>query len=123
MIAYLPPKSLLRHVQWWLALCVALPACSLIGLRRQVVKMEAHGAITIQVTPPPHGSTPTYAVAWTVKNGERKESAGLQRVRPDGLASFSLLASHTYSVGAFTDENGNLAYDAGEPLAFVKDVK
>ncbi len=66
---------------------------------------------------------PTYAVAWIVENGQRKASAGFQRVRPDGLASFSLLANRTYRVGAFTDENGNRAYDAGEPLAFLKDVK
>ena len=58
-----------------------------------------------------------------MENGERKASAGFQRVRPDGLASFSLLADRTYRVGAFTDENGNHAYDAGEPLAFLKDVK
>ena len=124
MIFYLLSKTLLRHFRWGLALCVTLlPSCSIIGLRSHVEKMEAHGAITIQVIPPPKGSAPTYALAWIMENGERKASAGFQRVRPDGLASFSLLTSHTYRVGAFTDENGNRAYDAGEPLAFVKDVR
>ena len=41
----------------------------------------------------------------------------------DGFASFILLADRTYRVGAFTDENGNRAYDAGEPLAILKEVK
>lgn len=124
MISYLLRKSLSRHFRCSLAFCVALlPACSIIGLRRQVEKLEAHGAITIQVTPPPQGKAPTYAVAWTVENGQRKDSAGFQKVRPDGLASFSLIADRTYRVGAFTDENGNHAYDAGEPLAFLKDIR
>ena len=125
MLSDFPAKSLLRHFRSGLAFfCVALlPSCSILGLRRQVEKMEAHGAITIQVIPAPKANVPTYALAWIMENGERKASAGFQRVRPDGLASFSLLTSHTYRVGAFTDENGNRAYDAGEPLAFVKDVK
>jgi pimeloyl-ACP methyl ester carboxylesterase len=58
-----------------------------------------------------------------MENGGRKDSAGFQRVRPDGLASFNLRLDSVYRVGAFTDENGNRAYDAGEPLDFVKDVK
>lgn len=123
MMSFLP-ISFSRRFWWWFAFAVALlPSCSIIGLKRQVEKMEAHGAITIQVTPPPQGGSPTYAVAWRVENGQRKDSAGLQKVRPDGLASFSLLAGQTYRVGAFTDENGNYAYDAGEPLAVLKDIK
>lgn len=58
-----------------------------------------------------------------MKDGRAQASVGFQRVRPDGLASFSLLADRTYRVGAFTDENGNRAYDAGEPLAILKEVK
>ncbi len=117
-------KSWPRPSWCWLALCLALlPSCALIGLRRQVDALHAHGAITIRLVPPPQGSAPTYALAWIMEGGQRKASAGLQRVRPDGLASFSLLADRTYRVGAFTDENGNHAYDAGEPLAFLKDIK
>src|SRR5438046_5342199 len=124
MISGLPLKSLSRSFRWSLAFCVVLlPACSIIGLRREVEKLEAHGAITIQLTPPPQGKAPTYAVAWTIENGQRKDSAGFQKVRPDGLASFSLIADRTFYVGAFTDENGNRAYDAGEPLAFLKDIR
>jgi pimeloyl-ACP methyl ester carboxylesterase len=83
--------------------------------------MEAHGAVTIQVSPPPVGSAPTYAVVYTDDNGER-ESAGFQQVRPDGLTSFSLIADHSYTIGAFTDENRNSHYDAGEPGALVSGV-
>lgn len=116
-------KNFIRHARWLLAFCVVLLAgCSILGLRRQVEKLEAHGGITIQLVPAPKAEPPTYALAWIVENGQ-KASAGFQRVRPDGIASFSLLASHTYRVGAFTDENGNRAYDAGEPLAFIENVK
>ena len=116
-------KIFANGLQWCLGLCVVLPACSIIGLRRQVEKLEARGAITIQVIPAPKAIPPTYALAWVMENGERKASAGFQRVRPDGIASFSLLTNQTYRVGAFTDENGNRAYDAGEPLAFVRDLR
>jgi pimeloyl-ACP methyl ester carboxylesterase len=44
-------------------------------------------------------------------------------VRPDGLASFNLIADRAYSVGAFTDENRNGHYDAGEPGALATGVK
>ncbi len=75
------------------------------------------------MVPAPGTSVPTYALAWIMKNGRPKASVGFQRVRPDGFASFSLLADRTYRVGAFTDENGNRSYDAGEPLAILKEVK
>lgn len=85
--------------------------------------MESRGGITIRVTPPPDGKAPTYAVAWRMENMAHKDSAGFQQVRPDGVASFNLRLDNVYRVGAFTDENGNRAYDAGEPLDFLKDVK
>ena len=106
------------------AICLPLlSSCSILGLRKQVQQLEAHGAITVRVSPLPKGPAPTYALAWIVENGVRTESAGFQTVRPDGLAAFTLLADRTYHVGAFTDENGNRAYDAGEPLAVLKDLQ
>ena len=105
-------------------LCIPLLAsCSILGLRKQVGTLEKYGAATLVISPPPAGPAPTYALAWTFENGERKESAGFQRLRADGIASMGLRADRLYRIGAFTDENDNGKYDAGEPLAVVKDVK
>jgi pimeloyl-ACP methyl ester carboxylesterase len=109
-----------------IALLLALPllsSCSLLGLRKQVDALEARGGVTLEVTNMPDGTRPTYALAWRMENGLRKDSAGFQKVRPDGIASFNLNLDSTYRVGAFTDENDNHHYDAGEPLDFVKDVQ
>ena len=84
--------------------------------------MEAHGAIAVQVSPV-LSTAPTYALAWTSVNGEKPESAGLQQVGPDGVASFLLRIDRTYAVGAFTDENRNNAYDVGEPADYIRDVR
>lgn len=100
-----------------------LSSCAILGLRKQVETMEERGGITIQVTPPPKGDKPTYALAWRMENGTRKDSAGFQQVRGDGLASFNLNMENSYRVGAFTDENNNDAYDAGEPLGMQMEVK
>jgi pimeloyl-ACP methyl ester carboxylesterase len=105
------------------SLCLGLlSSCSLLGLRKQVENLEAHGGVTLQIVPPPKGPAPTYALAWRMEKEERKDSAGVQQVREDGLASFHLRLGEVYRVGAFTDENGNLKFDAGEPLAVVRDV-
>ncbi len=107
-----------------LALCIALfSSCGVVGLRRHINELESRGSIAVRVTPPPDRGAPTYALAWRMENGVRKDSAGFQRVRANGLAAFSLKLSQAYRVGAFTDENDNGKYDAGEPLDFVKDVK
>ena len=105
-----------------IAACL-LSSCSIIGLRRHVETLEARGGITVQVSPAPKGDAPTYALAWRMENGARKDSAGFQPVRADGFASFNLCMADTYRVGAFTDENRNGAYDAGEPLGLINDVK
>ncbi|QIF01496.1 alpha/beta fold hydrolase [Roseimicrobium sp. ORNL1] len=104
------------------SLALLLPSCSLLGLRQQVESLEAQGGIAIQVTPPPKGPAPTYALAWRMEGDKRKDSAGFQEVREDGLAAFHLRLGQVYRVGAFTDENKNQKYDAGEPLGFLKDV-
>ncbi|MEO8616789.1 MAG: alpha/beta fold hydrolase [Luteolibacter sp.] len=100
-----------------------LNSCSIIGLRQHVETLEQRGGVTFQVTPPPKGKVPTYALAWRMENGQRKDSAGFQQIRADGIASFNLRLDSIYQIGAFTDENGNRAYDAGEPLAVQPDVK
>lgn len=100
-----------------------LSSCSILGLRKQVTKLEERGGIAVQITPAPKGPAPTYAVAWRMENGQRKDSAGFQQVRADGFAAFELNLGNTYRVGAFTDENHNGAYDAGEPLGMQKEVK
>lgn len=84
--------------------------------------MEQHGSVIVQVSPPPNGAAPTYAAAWTTTEDGNVESAGFQRLRADGFASFSLLTNRTYCVGAFTDENGNGDYDPGEPAGYVAEV-
>lgn len=100
-----------------------LSSCNLLGLRKHVEQLEERGGIAIQVTPAPRSEAPTYAVAWRMENGQRKDSAGFQQVRADGFAAFELSLNSVYRIGAFTDENHNGAYDAGEPLGIQKDVK
>ncbi|RBP38034.1 alpha/beta hydrolase family protein DUF915 [Roseimicrobium gellanilyticum] len=97
-----------------------LSSCGLIGLRQHVETLETMGGITMEVTPHPTAAHPTYALAWRMENGSRKDSAGFQRVREDGIAALNLRMDSAYRVGAFTDENGNGAYDAGEPLGYLK---
>ncbi len=101
----------------------ALNACGLVGLRQQVESLESMGSITVEITPHPASDHPTYALAWRMEDGARKDSAGFQRVRADGIAAFSLKLDSVFRVGAFTDENGNGAFDAGEPLDFIKDAR
>jgi pimeloyl-ACP methyl ester carboxylesterase len=84
--------------------------------------MEAHGGIVVQVSPLPKGSIPTYALVWSRGDDGELESAGFQRLPSGGIAAFSLLTNHYYSVGAFTDENKNGKYDAGEPFGRIENV-
>lgn len=105
-----------------LLMAALLPSCGLIGLRQHVETLESRGNVTVRVQPAPRQQPPTYALAWRMENGTRKDSAGFQQVPANGIASFNLNLDHVYRVGAFTDDNGNRAYDAGEPLDFIKDV-
>ena len=104
-------------------LVLSLTSCSVLGLKKEVEIMEQRGGVTIQVTPAPVGKAPTYAAAWRVVDGVPKDSAGFQVVRSDGIAAFSLRTDTSYRVGAFTDENGNGALDAGEPFGRQLDVR
>ena len=104
-------------------LVLSLTSCSVLGLKKEVEIMEQRGGVTIQVNPAPVGEAPTYAAAWRVVDGVLKDSAGFQVVRSDGFAAFSLRSDTTYRVGAFIDENGNGALDAGEPFGRQLDVR
>ena len=104
-------------------LLFVLSSCSIIGLKKQVETLEQRGGVTVLVSPLPKGDAPTYALAWRMENGQRKDSAGFQQVRADGFAAFNLALGNVYRVGAFTDENGNHAYDAGEPLGLEPEVR
>jgi pimeloyl-ACP methyl ester carboxylesterase len=97
-------------------------SCSFLGLRQQVVKLGAHGSVTIEVSPTPAGTPPTYALAWTRAESGELESAGFQTVGANGIVSFSLLLKHVYGIVVFTDENRNGKYDANEPMACLTNV-
>jgi pimeloyl-ACP methyl ester carboxylesterase len=99
-----------------------LSSCQIFGLRQHVETMEAFGVVAIRVSPLPTDAAATYALAWTSENGELR-SAGVYRVTPDGIAAFTLRTDRSYTVGAFTDENANHSYDAGEPADYVRGVR
>jgi len=105
----------------FVVMAALLCSCQIVGLRKHVETMESFGVVTVQVSPLPTNAAPTYALAWTSENGELR-SVGLQRMRSDGLASFTLRTGISYTVGAFTDENGNRGYDSGEPADYRRGV-
>jgi pimeloyl-ACP methyl ester carboxylesterase len=105
------------------ALVPFLPACSIIQLQRQVVRLDQHGAIGVVITPRPADQFPTYAFAWTRGKSDELESAGFQKLRDIGIASFDLLMNHEYGIAVFTDENANGQYEPGEPAAFQENVR
>lgn len=117
--------SILRSINLGLILFASsvVTSCKIVGLHGHLKTLEERGGVTVQVTPPPKGRAPTYALAWRMEDGQRKDSVGFQRVRPDGIASFNLRLDRSFEIGAFTDENGNHAYDAGEPVAIQLGVK
>ena len=119
-----PPQAA-RLVQLALLfVCVALvSSCGIVGLKTHLKEMESHGLVVIRVSPPPDAQVPTYALAWRMAHGVPKDAAGIQRVRADSVVGFSLKRDETFWVGAFTDENGNGKYDAGEPADLLKDMK
>jgi pimeloyl-ACP methyl ester carboxylesterase len=92
------------------------------GLKRNVLKINERGVIYLKVVSPP-GSAPTYAFASPAANTSAVNAiVGFQHVGSDGVVGFLLLQSHRYNIGAFTDLNGNGAYDPGEPVALLKDI-
>ena len=71
---------------------------------------------------PVSGTAPTYALAWAQNAAGTNEMVGFQRLEADGVAVFLLLESHRYSIGAFTDLNGDGRYDGGEPMDYFKGI-
>ncbi len=112
---------------WWrvplaLAIAALVSSCSLLGVKQEVKNLSAHGIITVQVTPVVE-SAPTYALAWIRAASGTNEMIGFQRVGTNGFAVFLLRQNRTYGLAAFTDRNGNGAYDGGEPVAYVKNLR
>ena len=97
-------------------------SCSLLSVKQEVKDLSAHGLITVQVTPIVE-SAPMYALAWTKTASGTNEMIGFQPVGEHGLALFLLRQNRTYNLGAFTDLNRNGAYDEGEPVAYVKNLR
>ena len=112
-----------RHLALLGVTTLLLSSCQIFGLHEHVETMEAFGVVTIQVSPVPSGTAPTYALAWTSDKGGELESAGFHQLPSGGIAAFTLRTDRVYTVGAFTDTNGNGSYDAGEPGDYVKGVK
>ena len=100
-----------------------LCSCSIIGLKRQVTKLEQRGTIGVVLSTPPGRSFPTYAFAWTRDQSNQLASVGFQTVGDIGIAPFNLLASHDYGIAVFTDENRSGNYERGEPLAYQENVR
>jgi pimeloyl-ACP methyl ester carboxylesterase len=118
------PSKIVPIIIYSFSLIIALLccSCSVLGLKSHITKMEQYGSVVIQVSPPPDHIVPTYALAWTPTETGELQSAGFQRLRADGFAAFSLQTNQTYSVGVFTDENGNGKFDVGEPAGIVTNV-
>ena len=100
-----------------------LCSCSIIGLKRQVIKLEQRGTIGVVLSTPPGRSFPTYAFAWTRDQSNKLASVGFQTVGDIGVAPFNLLAHHEYGIAVFTDENRSGEYERGEPLAYQENVR
>lgn len=113
--------KILRSLVGLLTPALLFSSCQIIGLRQHVEKMESFGIVTVRVSPPPTSAATTYAAAWLAKDGELR-AAGVQRVGPNGVASFTLRIDRSYMVGAFTDTNGNQSYDSTEPADYVAGV-
>jgi len=116
-----PQMKIFRSLALLLAPALLFSSCQIIGLRQHVERMESFGIVTVRISPPPTGAVTTYAAAWLKKNGELR-AAGVQRVGPNGVASFTLRIDRSYMVGAFTDTNGNRSYDSTEPADYATAV-
>jgi pimeloyl-ACP methyl ester carboxylesterase len=97
-------------------------SCSFVRLRGNVQQIEKHGVVTVEASPV-SPSAPTYALAWVRNAKGSNELAAFNRLETNGLAIFLLLQDRTYSIGAFTDVNGNGRYDGGEPVDVLRDIR
>jgi hypothetical protein len=100
-----------------LGLCASLvSSCATGRLRRNVKNINERGIIQVEAIPAP-GPAKTYALAWPSTSRVTNDMTAVQSLGADGLAVFLLLQNRTYNVAAFTDLDGNGAYDGGEPVA------
>ena len=76
-----------------------------------------HGVISVRLQSPPESKkTVTYAQA-SAEEGRRRQSAGVQRIGPDGSASFVVTMGTEYDIGIFADLNHSQAPDPNDPGA------
>ena len=118
------PQTPLSSARLWplsLLLACLLPSCALFHLKHEVQEIAAHGVVAVQVAERSSSAT-TYALAWVEAEGGKPEVIALQPVGTDGLAIFLLRLGKRYHIGAFTDVDGDKAYDGGEPAASARDV-
>jgi hypothetical protein len=106
-----------------IAVCsLLLPGCSWMpwfGRKEEPVRF---GVVSVRLNqPPPKGKRATYAVA-SVHDGKKLKDAGLQRVTPEGAASFVLPMGSLYDVRIFRDLNNNQSLDTNEPSGFVENI-
>jgi pimeloyl-ACP methyl ester carboxylesterase len=107
-----------------LAAAVANSSCNtIVGLRREVTRLEDQGAVVVRVAPLPTDGVTTYAAAVVSDRKGRRSTVGLQTVRSDGLAAIYLPAGASYSVVAFADLDANRRLDPGEPCGVLREVR
>ena len=114
-----------RQIIWralLLVLCANLVcSCSLLRLKQSVQKLNAHGVIALKVSNPSPTAT-NYALALSRDGVGTNEMAGFQIIGTDGMAFFLLRQQRAYAVGAFSDLNGNGAYDGNEPAQVLRNI-
>ena len=105
-----------------LVLCAALTSsCALLGVKKQVKEINAHGVIALEVSNLSKTAT-NYALALSKNAKGTNEMVGFQVIGEDGLAIFLLRQNRTYAAGAFADLNGNGMYDSNEPAQLKRDL-
>lgn len=109
--------------QGLIAICsLLLPACSWMPWFGRKKEPARFGVVSVRlIRPPPKGKRATYAVV-SVHKGRRLKDAGLQRVTPDGAASFVLPMGSLYDVRIFRDLNHNQSLDPNEPSGLVENL-
>lgn len=106
-----------------LIICAAFTSsCALLGVKKEVKQISAHGVIALQVSNLSKTAT-NYALALSKDAKGTNEMVGFQVIGEDGLAIFLLRLNRTYAVGAFADLNGDGKYESGEPAQLKRDVR
>jgi hypothetical protein len=91
-----------------------IPACSWFGQERDSPRF---GVISVRLqSPSKYKKAVTYAKA-SAEGSKQGQSDGVQRISPDGGASFVVRMGAEYDVCIFADLNRNQAPDSNEPAA------